>query len=264
MSEHNITVDGGSSVRLKTAGKYCDRDIVVTAKGGIEDLNAVLTEQEELIATLQDTLKGKAVGGGGVSEPIAKALIRSGNGHIDTGIDAANSNIKIEIRYEFLTMPTGYFYIIRAYVNESTNATRILYNKNTSVYNCLNSIPSESLVSSVKKYTNVVYTDILESESSTKFSYTTNGEKVSASRTSGTALEGKNLLLFNDSASSDNVSIKVYYLKIYDGETLVRDYVPYITKSGECGLYDLVTKQFYENDGDGTFEVETMEVIANE
>lgn len=34
MSEHNITVEGGSSVRLPTAGKYCDRDIVVTATGG--------------------------------------------------------------------------------------------------------------------------------------------------------------------------------------------------------------------------------------
>lgn len=30
---HNITVDGGTSVRLPTAGKYCDRDIVITAKG---------------------------------------------------------------------------------------------------------------------------------------------------------------------------------------------------------------------------------------
>lgn len=34
MSEHNITVEGGTSVRLPTAGKYCDRDIVVTAQGG--------------------------------------------------------------------------------------------------------------------------------------------------------------------------------------------------------------------------------------
>lgn len=34
MSEFNIEVDGGSSVRLPTAGKYCDRDIVVTATGG--------------------------------------------------------------------------------------------------------------------------------------------------------------------------------------------------------------------------------------
>lgn len=61
---HNITIEGGTSVRLPTAGKYCDRDIIVTAEGGTEDLDTVLTEQEALIATLQDTLKGKASGGG--------------------------------------------------------------------------------------------------------------------------------------------------------------------------------------------------------
>ena len=31
---HHITVDTGTSVRLPTSGKYCDRDIVVTATGG--------------------------------------------------------------------------------------------------------------------------------------------------------------------------------------------------------------------------------------
>ena len=38
---HNIIVEGGTSVRLPTAGKYCDRDIVITAQGGgsaIEEL----------------------------------------------------------------------------------------------------------------------------------------------------------------------------------------------------------------------------------
>ena len=34
MSEINITIEGGTSKRLLTAGKYCDRDIVVTATGG--------------------------------------------------------------------------------------------------------------------------------------------------------------------------------------------------------------------------------------
>lgn len=34
MSEINITVEGGTSKRLLTAGKYCDKDIVVTATGG--------------------------------------------------------------------------------------------------------------------------------------------------------------------------------------------------------------------------------------
>lgn len=40
---HNITVEGGSSVRLPTSGKYCDQDIIVTATGGevvLPQLNA--------------------------------------------------------------------------------------------------------------------------------------------------------------------------------------------------------------------------------
>lgn len=78
---HNITVEGGTSVRLKTAGKYCDRDIVVTATGsggGTEDLNEVLTEQEDLIEELQEVLKGKASGGGGDNgEEIAVFLMNT-------------------------------------------------------------------------------------------------------------------------------------------------------------------------------------------
>lgn len=51
MSEINITVEGGTSKRLLTAGKYCDRDIVVTAEGGglgIADvLGDTLTELDD-------------------------------------------------------------------------------------------------------------------------------------------------------------------------------------------------------------------------
>lgn len=36
MSEHNVSVQPGESVRLLTAGKYCDRDIVVTSGGAID------------------------------------------------------------------------------------------------------------------------------------------------------------------------------------------------------------------------------------
>ena len=35
----NIEVEGGKSVRLPTAGKYCDRDIVITATGGGGEVN---------------------------------------------------------------------------------------------------------------------------------------------------------------------------------------------------------------------------------
>lgn len=50
MSEHNITVQGGTSVRLLTAGKYCDRDILVTAEGGGIALDVITA------STLPDTV----------------------------------------------------------------------------------------------------------------------------------------------------------------------------------------------------------------
>ena len=47
----NIEVQGGSSVRLPTAGKYCDRDIVVTATGGSNDLaKQIITRSIESIS----------------------------------------------------------------------------------------------------------------------------------------------------------------------------------------------------------------------
>ena len=252
---HNITVEGGTSVRLPTAGKYCDRDILITGTGGSENLDSVLTEQETLITELKALLKSKA-SSGSTNAPLA--LVRRGLGCIDTGINGANSNLTIEARYEFETMPTGYWYLIRAYVNESTNATRILYNKTTATYCCLNSPATASLSVTQTRYPGVVYTDVLQPASSTSFSYTTNGVKTTKARASGEALVGKNLLIFNDTTSDDGVSVKLYHVKIYDGDTLVRDYVPYVSVSGECGLYDKVTKQFHGNFGSGTFEVEML------
>ena len=64
MSEFNIEVAGGSSVRLPTAGKYCDRDIVITATGG---------------------------GGGGVETQVY--------GFLDNTITSINSDVTTEVAY---------------------------------------------------------------------------------------------------------------------------------------------------------------------
>lgn len=47
--------------------------------------------------------------------------------------------------------------------------------------------------------------------------------------------------------------MKLFFFKIYDNGTLVRDFVPCTTPSGDVGLYDLVGNQFYANAGTGTF-----------
>ena len=66
---HGFYVESGETIRLLTAGKYCDRDIYVSGTGGVaEDLSEEIAEQDELIAEIKAALAGKAAGGGGNSE----------------------------------------------------------------------------------------------------------------------------------------------------------------------------------------------------
>ena len=49
------------------------------------------------------------------------------------------------------------------------------------------------------------------------------------------------------------VTAKLSMCKIYTGNTLLRNFIPCMNPSGEIGLYDLVSKEFYGNSGTGTF-----------
>jgi hypothetical protein len=52
---------------------------------------------------------------------------------------------------------------------------------------------------------------------------------------------------------------RLYYCRFYDGDRLIRDFIPARRKSdGAIGLYDTVTKQFYNNSGTGTFAYGTI------
>lgn len=51
-------------------------------------------------------------------------------------------------------------------------------------------------------------------------------------------------------------NMKLYYCKILNGETLVRDYVPVLDKDGVACLYDKVEGKYYYNQGTGTFSYE--------
>ena len=47
--------------------------------------------------------------------------------------------------------------------------------------------------------------------------------------------------------------LKLKYCKIYNGNQLIRNFVPCKNLSGEIGLYDFVGQEFYENSGSGMF-----------
>ena len=57
----------------------------------------------------------------------------------------------------------------------------------------------------------------------------------------------------NGSTPAWGALARLYYCRIYDGETLVRDYVPATDPGGTAGLFDLVNAQFYGNAGSGAF-----------
>lgn len=62
------------------------------------------------------------------------------------------------------------------------------------------------------------------------------------------------LLALNDVGTAKYfLSAKLYSCQIYDGDTLVRDFIPIKTTTNAYGLWDKVNKVFYPNAGTGTF-----------
>ena len=82
-----------------------------------------------------------------------------------------------------------------------------------------------------------------------------NGETAKTA-TAGTFQCTHNLYLLannNNGTVSGRCSATLYSCQIYDNGTLIRDYIPCQTASGEIGLWDDVNSMFYGNAGTGTF-----------
>ena len=220
-------------------------------KGTTEPINA-----QDFASEIASIETGGGSGEAGISRRVTY-LRRTNEGYINTGVSGANNNLKIKIRYSLRVFPTGYWNVIYAYQNESTNATRILLNKNTYVIGNINSVASGGSISIARTgYTGVIYTDVLEPSSSTAFKFTSNGTGSTITREQGEELD-KDLLIF--SATADSVDIELYQCEIYDGDTLVRNFFPCI-RGEEYGLWDTVTEKFYGNDGNGSFSGEIVDL----
>ena len=86
--------------------------------------------------------------------------------------------------------------------------------------------------------------------------YVINGTKSAVGTLSGSFESSTSMNLFRVNSSSPLYSyIKVYYLKIKDNGSLVRDYIPCKDENGVGYMFDTVTHSLFTNSGTGSFIV---------
>lgn len=209
----NIEVEGGASVRLPTKGKYCDRDIVVTAKGG---------------------------GGGGDSDlPAgyrrADYIQFTGEQVVDTGI-ICNQNTKIQVaftrgkstqHYLFGVASSGNTASVTAYMGGSfrfgnKSATK---SPNTDEYMIYSAIFSGS--------------EITITDSKTTISGVNDFETV------GTLLIGTCRAASGAVGEAQFVG-KIYFFAMWEGDEQVLKLVP-VTDGTAFRFFDLVSKKFFDS-----------------
>jgi hypothetical protein len=138
----DITVEGGKSKRLLTAGKYCESDIVVTATGGGVDLPELtntatagdlmagkqmingegeavdgtftleteMTEQDSLIEQIKEALKGKTSGGGLHTQEKSVEITENGTMEVlpDDGYALSKVTVNVDVAVGEEGLPKGY------------------------------------------------------------------------------------------------------------------------------------------------------------
>lgn len=84
-----------------------------------------------------------------------------------------------------------------------------------------------------------------------------NGVTTTSSATVSGICSSTSMYMFLDKAKRTSTfpkSIKIYYLRVYDGTDLVFNLIPCYRKSDNViGMYDIVNKVFYSNSGTGNF-----------
>ncbi|MBR3002514.1 MAG: BspA family leucine-rich repeat surface protein, partial [Clostridia bacterium] len=171
---------------------------------------------------------------------------KAGAQYFDTEVPGNNNNLGFEIQYSLGSIPTTWSTIFGSYTNEATNATRLLLNggADRTYYNINSKAGGGSYSVAINKTINTIYTESIKPSSETTFTFTSNaysGEQTPVKRINGN--EQNNTIKLFSSAQD----LKVYYFKIYDGDTLIRYYVPCIHEENNtivAGMYDKVTGEF--------------------
>lgn len=207
MSEHSITVNSGSSVRLKTAGKYCDRDIIVTATGS----------------------------GGGARISYCQF---TGDQIIETGI-VCNQDTRIRIVYTRESSSAMYLYGV---VNTGNTASVTAYLSSGGAWRFGNRSQSKNIPIN----TELVHTAIVDKSGITNADGTTAYSTVSDFETIGSLVVGTCRAASGNIQSAQYVG-KIYLMEMWQGDELVRKLVPAALPDGSAAFFDEVSQEYFHS-----------------
>lgn len=183
----------------------------------------------------------------------------SGTQWINTGFSPTNKNIRIEVRYRFVSLPTG---TSRKYVfGESANEgkVRVQYAVG-SAGNCAIGFGNvfQGVVTFDSYDTNTTHTIVCDGGVFSLDGTATDEWDLSDAPLATTDTNHP-IYLFglnvnnNSNPSTYLSSIRLYSCKIWDNGVLVRDFMPALKDWTTPCLYDAVSGTFYENAGSGSF-----------
>lgn len=156
------------------------------------------------------------------------------------------ANIKIQGKFTPISYSANYAPWFQAYTSENAEAYRIIRanNSNTAIYFTCGSKANVSGGHTISRNTTYVF-------ELTKTSLTLNNVTQTLTPEDGTVNTGK-FAIFGNANKSTFTRGRLYYLQVWDGSTLVFDFIP--ARVGTVGyLYDKVSGVLFGNSGTGSF-----------
>ena len=176
----------------------------------------------------------------------------TGTQYIDTGIKSKGS-LKVITDIEYTSTISGNHFVFGARDGARNKTNGLLISDNgTKFRNDYNTTVSNASpnISGVNKKWHI-------EKDKGKFTATSSSQTITQRTTNSTFTSSYNVYIFamnNAGAILNASSYRLYGFKIYDDNTLVRDFIPcYRNSDDEVGLYDLVNNVFYTNAGTGKF-----------
>ena len=208
----NITVEGGSSVRLPTAGKYCDQDIVITATGG-------------------------GCGGGDIPAGYSRVdyIQFDGTQTVDTGI-ICNQNTKIQLAFTRERSSQHYMFGV-ASSNNTASVTAYMGGSWR--------FGNKSATKTPTTNANMIYSGVVDKTNVTITGSASEISSVNDFETVGSLLLGA-CRNSNGTLGASQFIGKIFFFAMWEGDEQVLKLVP-VTDGTVFRFYDMVSKAFFDS-----------------